>query len=124
MNNKRLNEIVNVIEQAIEKYGPMEFKSLKYFVTARLPQISQEEFKDAIALAKHQKKLSGGGSMINGEYEPNYKLPHLMDSEPSLPKDFVKAYFDLLERTNFIKEHPEYANAPEEWLEKIFPPII
>ncbi len=115
-----MNELITLAEAAIEKYGPLDFETLKYFLKQRTKTyIMDTDLEEILNYAEYKKRIIAS-HIANGKYNSRYYLADKPDAAITTPKDFIKAYFILLEKNKIMMENPEYVNAPIEWFKEVF----
>ncbi len=115
-----IDKISEKIVKAIEEKGPLNFQALYYFTQKDFNEyILDKDFRYALNVAEETYKI------LYSKKQELYVLAINPDAKPTLPspENFTEAYYNLLERYRTVLASSDYRNAPEEWLEKIFPPI-
>ena len=99
----------------LKEFGPLNFEAIKFFVFKRF----------ALNLAVTDVSLSISGNLKDVcAIDPDYSIVFIVgdEREPLFPvvRNYVAAFFDLLEKFEFVKAHSDFKGLPASWVDEVF----
>jgi len=119
----------DAIVQVLKDNGPLTFKGLHHFTKIFFDKeydiwLSENDLKYAISVTRSRGLITDPVFTKSSEKSGNslyYKLAESPEEDLRTPSydNYVEAYYKLWEHFQFVRQNPEWLNAPEEWL-KVF----
>jgi hypothetical protein len=93
-------------------------KALQYFVSINPNNTFYLPISDIIIAAGW---CTSAGLVVRKTGDYLFRLPSQegMINILPLPKDYVAAYYELLDKVKFLKENPDMINFPDSWVDKL-----
>ncbi len=124
------DEVCPLFTEVLKEKGPLSTDALNHFTRILYIEkfdkyISKTTISLCCEVAERKNLFIAAFANKNDSYarlhEENkqpIQIPSFSESE------YLAAYYILYERYLTVKETSDYKNAPEEWLNKIFPPLL
>jgi hypothetical protein len=99
----------------LTKFGPLNFESIKFFLF--------KELEVKLSVPEISLTISGklkGVCAIDPDLSVVFVIGDSRDCAYPMHQDYVAAFFDLLERYNFVKSFSDFKDVPESWVSDLY----